>query len=143
MILTKNGLSIRQAIVDDPELSPEPKLTLIVEKKIPGELIPEFLTEHLAETCGLVPVHGLDRVLRMPMEAAGIRGEQRHPLLLSDRVLSQVEGLGEGDGNGVGVGAGLAVSGDLQAMTNVIANITNASDNCLITPYNSLAVLQD
>jgi len=29
--------------VDDPELSPEPKLSLIVEKKIPGELIPKFL----------------------------------------------------------------------------------------------------
>lgn len=43
MILTRKGLSIRQAIVDDPELSPEPKLTLIVEKKIPGELISEFL----------------------------------------------------------------------------------------------------
>jgi predicted regulator of amino acid metabolism with ACT domain len=43
MILAKNGLSIRQAIVDDPELSPEPKLSLIVEKKIPGELIPELL----------------------------------------------------------------------------------------------------
>jgi uncharacterized protein len=43
MILNKAGLSIRQAIVDDPELSPEPKLTLIVEKKIPGELIPEIL----------------------------------------------------------------------------------------------------
>jgi predicted regulator of amino acid metabolism with ACT domain len=43
MILAKNGLSIRQAIVDDPELSPEPKLTLIAEKEIPGELIPEFL----------------------------------------------------------------------------------------------------
>jgi len=43
MIITKKGLSIRQAIVDDPELSPEPKLTLIVEKKIPGELIPKFL----------------------------------------------------------------------------------------------------
>jgi len=43
MVLAKNGLSIRQAIVDDPELSPEPKLTLIAEKKIPGELIPEFL----------------------------------------------------------------------------------------------------
>jgi hypothetical protein len=43
MILAKNSLSIRQAIVDDPELSPEPKLTLIVEKKIPGELIPKFL----------------------------------------------------------------------------------------------------
>lgn len=43
MILADKGLSIRQAIVDDPELSPEPKLTLIVEKKIPGELIPDFL----------------------------------------------------------------------------------------------------
>lgn len=43
MILTRGGLSVRQAIVDDPELSPEPKLTLIVEKKIPGELIPKLL----------------------------------------------------------------------------------------------------
>ena len=43
MILTQSGLSVRQAIVDDPELSPEPKLTLIVEKKIPGELIPKLL----------------------------------------------------------------------------------------------------
>ena len=43
MILNRAGLSIRQAIVDDPELSPEPKLTLIVERKIPGELIPEIL----------------------------------------------------------------------------------------------------
>jgi predicted regulator of amino acid metabolism with ACT domain len=43
MLLNRAGLSIRQAIVDDPELSPEPKLTLIVEKKIPGDLIPELL----------------------------------------------------------------------------------------------------
>lgn len=43
MALNKAGLSIRQAIVDDPELSPDPKLTLIVEKKIPGELISELL----------------------------------------------------------------------------------------------------
>jgi uncharacterized protein len=43
MLLTKEGLSIRQAIVDDPELSPEPKLTLIVEKKVPGKLIPRLL----------------------------------------------------------------------------------------------------
>lgn len=42
-ILADRGLSIRQAIVDDPELSPEPKLTLIAEAKIPGELIPKFL----------------------------------------------------------------------------------------------------
>jgi len=42
-ILTEKGISIRQAIVDDPELSPEPKLTLIAESKIPGELIPKLL----------------------------------------------------------------------------------------------------
>lgn len=41
--LARAGLSIRQAIVDDPELSPEPKLTLIVERKIPGKLISELL----------------------------------------------------------------------------------------------------
>jgi len=43
MILAEKDISIRQAIVDDPELSPEPKLTLIAERKIPGELIPDFL----------------------------------------------------------------------------------------------------
>jgi len=42
-ILAEKGISIRQAIVDDPELSPEPKLTLIAEANIPGELIPKFL----------------------------------------------------------------------------------------------------
>jgi predicted regulator of amino acid metabolism with ACT domain len=42
-LLAKEKISIRQAIVDDPELTPEPKLTLIAEKKIPGELIPQLL----------------------------------------------------------------------------------------------------
>jgi len=42
-LIAEREISIRQAIVDDPELSPEPKLTLIAEKKIPGELVPEFL----------------------------------------------------------------------------------------------------
>jgi hypothetical protein len=42
-LLADRNISIRQAIVDDPELSPEPKLTLITETKIPGELISEFL----------------------------------------------------------------------------------------------------
>jgi len=42
-LMAERNISIRQAIVDDPELSPEPKLTLIAEKKIPGDLIPEFL----------------------------------------------------------------------------------------------------
>jgi predicted regulator of amino acid metabolism with ACT domain len=43
LILAESNISIRQAIVDDPEFTPEPKLTLIAEKKIPGELIPRLL----------------------------------------------------------------------------------------------------
>ena len=42
-LIAEKNISIRQAIVDDPELSPEPKLTLIAETKIPGELISKFL----------------------------------------------------------------------------------------------------
>ncbi|MCL1971152.1 MAG: amino acid-binding protein [Candidatus Bathyarchaeota archaeon] len=42
-ILANANISIRQAIVDDPELSPEPKLTIIVDQKIPGELVPQIL----------------------------------------------------------------------------------------------------
>jgi len=42
-LIAQRNISIRQAIVDDPELTPEPKLTLITETKIPGDLIPEFL----------------------------------------------------------------------------------------------------
>jgi len=42
-LIAEKNISIRQAIVDDPELSPEPKLTLIAEATIPGELIPELL----------------------------------------------------------------------------------------------------
>jgi predicted regulator of amino acid metabolism with ACT domain len=45
-LIADKGISIRQAIVDDPELSPEPKLVFITEKKIPGELIPKFLKVH-------------------------------------------------------------------------------------------------
>ena len=42
-IIAEEGISIRQALTDDPELSPEPKLTLIANRKIPGKLIPKFL----------------------------------------------------------------------------------------------------
>jgi predicted regulator of amino acid metabolism with ACT domain len=45
-LIADKGISIRQAIVDDPELSPEPRLVFITEKKIPGELIPKFLKIH-------------------------------------------------------------------------------------------------
>lgn len=42
-LIVEQGLSIRQALVDDPELFPEPKLTLIVGGEIPGELVTKFL----------------------------------------------------------------------------------------------------
>ena len=42
-VLAQHGISIRQALVDDPELNPNPKLTLIGDKVIPGKAIPLIL----------------------------------------------------------------------------------------------------
>ncbi len=42
-LMSDAGISIRQALVDDPELVPEPKLTLIGDRSVPGALIPEML----------------------------------------------------------------------------------------------------
>ena len=42
-ILSRAGISIRQALVDDPELVPNPKLTLIGERALPGDIISEIL----------------------------------------------------------------------------------------------------
>jgi predicted regulator of amino acid metabolism with ACT domain len=42
-LLADSGISIRQALVGDPELSPEPKLTLIGDAGVPGNILPEML----------------------------------------------------------------------------------------------------
>jgi predicted regulator of amino acid metabolism with ACT domain len=42
-MISEENLSIRQAIVDDPELSPEPKLTIITESQLPGDIIQKLL----------------------------------------------------------------------------------------------------
>ncbi len=42
-LLADAGITIRQALVDDPELVPDPKLTLITGRSIPGSLIQEML----------------------------------------------------------------------------------------------------
>jgi predicted regulator of amino acid metabolism with ACT domain len=39
-ILQKGGISIRQAIVDDPMTSEEPKLFIVTESQVPSEMIP-------------------------------------------------------------------------------------------------------
>ncbi|MBN1678282.1 MAG: regulator [Candidatus Thermoplasmatota archaeon] len=39
-ILSKGNISIRQAIVDDPMTSEEPKLFIVTESQVPAELIP-------------------------------------------------------------------------------------------------------
>jgi predicted regulator of amino acid metabolism with ACT domain len=41
-IIADNNISIRQAIVDDFELSEEPRLFIVAEKQIPGSLIPKI-----------------------------------------------------------------------------------------------------
>src|SRR6266487_859662 len=38
-----NEIGIRQALVDDPEMNPDPKLTLIGDRVIPGKAIPLIL----------------------------------------------------------------------------------------------------
>jgi len=43
LLFSQLGISIRQALVDDPELTPEPRLILIGDKAIPGEIIPKLL----------------------------------------------------------------------------------------------------
>ena len=42
-VLANQGISIRQALVDDPELNPNPKLILIGDRRIPGGAIPLIL----------------------------------------------------------------------------------------------------
>lgn len=42
-LIAEEGISIRQILADDPELYPNPKLTIITERAIPGKLIPELL----------------------------------------------------------------------------------------------------
>ncbi|RLF07776.1 MAG: amino acid-binding protein [Thermoprotei archaeon] len=41
--LAKAGISIRQIHAEDPDLNPDPKLIIITEKPVPGEVIPEIL----------------------------------------------------------------------------------------------------
>jgi predicted regulator of amino acid metabolism with ACT domain len=40
--VSEKGLSVRQALAEDPSISPHPKLTLIIEGEIPPELISEI-----------------------------------------------------------------------------------------------------
>ena len=41
-LIANNNISIRQAIVDDFELLEEPRLFIVTEEQIPGELIPKI-----------------------------------------------------------------------------------------------------
>lgn len=50
-LLSSAGISIRQAIVDDPDLVPEPKLVLIGDRPVPGDLVTK-----LREIPGVVKV---------------------------------------------------------------------------------------
>jgi len=41
-IISEAGISIRQAIVDDPETSEEPRIFIITESTVPSELLPKL-----------------------------------------------------------------------------------------------------
>ena len=41
-VVANENISIRQAIVDDFELSEEPRLFIVVEKQVPGRIIPNI-----------------------------------------------------------------------------------------------------
>ena len=42
-LISKEGISIRQAVADDPDLTPEPKLTLVVEREPSGDTLQKML----------------------------------------------------------------------------------------------------
>jgi predicted regulator of amino acid metabolism with ACT domain len=42
-LVANEGISIRQILAEDAEIYPDPKLVLITEKPIPGELVSKFL----------------------------------------------------------------------------------------------------
>ncbi len=39
----EHGISVRQAVAEDPELFPEPKLTLVLERPLPGDALHKLL----------------------------------------------------------------------------------------------------
>jgi len=42
-LIADAGISIRQILAEDPEINPDPKLIVVTEKPIPGELLPKLL----------------------------------------------------------------------------------------------------
>lgn len=42
-LISREGISIRQAVADDPDLSPEPKLTFVVEREPSGDTLQKML----------------------------------------------------------------------------------------------------
>ncbi|MEM2922007.1 MAG: amino acid-binding protein [Candidatus Bathyarchaeia archaeon] len=42
-LIAREGISIRQILAEDAEIYPDPKLVIITEKPVPGELLSKFL----------------------------------------------------------------------------------------------------
>jgi hypothetical protein len=43
VLIAKEGISIRQILAEDADIYPDPKLILITDRPIPGELLPKLL----------------------------------------------------------------------------------------------------
>jgi predicted regulator of amino acid metabolism with ACT domain len=42
-LIAQENIAIRQAVADDPDLTPEPKLTLVVEREPTGTILQKLL----------------------------------------------------------------------------------------------------
>lgn len=42
-LIAEEGISVRQILAEDAEIYPDPKLVIITEKPVPGELLPKLL----------------------------------------------------------------------------------------------------
>ena len=42
-LITQENIAVRQAVADDPDLTPEPKLTLVIQKELKGEVLQKIL----------------------------------------------------------------------------------------------------
>jgi hypothetical protein len=52
-LLAKQGISIRQTISEDPEFTDDPKLYIITDEQLPGELVNELISLDFVKKIGI------------------------------------------------------------------------------------------
>jgi predicted regulator of amino acid metabolism with ACT domain len=52
-LIAKQGISIRQTISEDPEFTDDPKLYIITDEQLPGELVNELISLDFVKKIGI------------------------------------------------------------------------------------------